>query len=121
MKSIVKISVLCLLTFFVFSACDDDIPSTKKVVNVTIESGVSLIYQLPLGGDEEGARIVHQTENHIVSEIIRNQGISLFEYHYQPKPGYTGNDYVEISLNYSPTGEEKDMYESLLGINITVE
>jgi hypothetical protein len=78
-------------------------PACKE--KVAVESlSISLLntdqYRHPtVGGDEEGARISMQARHYSVSEIQRGTETNwVSTYVYQPTPGYTGTDEVQLDI-----------------------
>lgn len=96
----------CARGTFVFLASLSLLMSaTACTEKVAVESlSVSIrstdLYQHPtVGGDEEGARISTQARHYSVSEMRRDSETNwVATYVYQPTPGFTGTDDVELEV-----------------------
>jgi len=74
-----------------------------------------------VSGDEEGARIAKQAEHFSVSEIRRGAETNwIAVYYYQPQPGYTGPDYVELEILTGSDGASAPTNIEVIGIRFVI-
>jgi len=126
------LSTICGLVFRVvivaavslLSSCKDlgEDATTANIAVRAVTLRNSDTYQYPtLSGDEEGATIVKQAQHFKISEVRRNTSTNWDAvYVYQPEPGYTGNDYVELEITRNPVGTLGHEQTSRLGISFTI-
>ncbi len=96
-------------------------PNSEKEINVFLKHTEDYEYQTGIGGDEEGAIIKKQAQNHEISEIIRNRSTNWEAvYKYKPKANFVGFDYVEIETHKGSDGASPPTKIDVIKINFTL-
>jgi hypothetical protein len=115
-------TLLLLVTFWMTSCKKDEFPIDKDTVQVTIKNTESYSYATGITGDEDGAAITRQANHYEVSELRRNEATNFeVKFVYQPKPNFSGKDYVEIETFTGSDGASSPTQKNTVKILIQVK
>jgi hypothetical protein len=122
MKEIGYAFILCLLVLTV--SCDSTTDSSieEGTITVSIKNSETYKYRTGISGDEEGASIILQAENSVISEIVRNAETNWEAvYTYRAKPFFSGTDLVEIELSTGSDGASPPTSSKIVRLRIHVD
>jgi hypothetical protein len=112
--------ILLLFSFGCQNTTDPNV--TEETKQVSINGSEIYQYQTGISGDEEVATIVQQSKNYETSTIVRDATTDWEAvYHYKPKSGFQGTDYVEVKLVTGSDGSTSDRNIKLINLEITVK
>ena len=94
----------------------------SEIISVFLKNNEVYQYKTGIGGDEEGASIIHQANHFEISDIVRNAD-SMWEavYIYKPKSGFVGIDYVELKLSSGSDGASRPTDTVIIKIKFNVK
>lgn len=100
---------------------DDEVKSVALVFTptVSISNSENVSYGLGPFGDMELTTILFQAQNAEISELRVHPETGEVMYFYQPKPGFIGQDHVQLRTESGPLGSPEST--TVMRANITIE
>jgi len=127
MKLLLLSAVALFCSAMLVSSCKKDKDTTTgcilpgqnvTVKNITLNVNDTYSYELGIFGYEDGAGIEQQAKHFAVSETDRKYDTVV--YHYQPAPGYIGEDTVILKSSRGSNGSSSNTNIAYTAILFTI-
>ena len=113
--------ILCLLIFAICCNNTTDPTIEEGTQTISIKNSETYEYRTGISGDEEGASIILQAKNFVISDIVRNSETKWEAvYIYKSKPFFSGTEYVEIKLVTGSDGASPSTNVEIVKLRILV-
>lgn len=112
-----------ILVLMLLSGCGDDDGDVKTMTDLSavIESGDTYKFVVTTGVEEDAVIVKHPAKEYAISEFRKDSATTNGIYTYQPAPGFSGVDEVEIEKSYYTFDTEPQLNKATIKIRITVE